>query len=136
MTVHSRKVKLIEFTVDGSAFQCQIQKWNMANNTEDGERYYTQCPDGEFREEAEPDYALELTAFADWRSGGLSDFLTEHDGEKLAFQLDHHPDIAAEHVRWAGTVKVRAPNAGGESRTTEMTEVTLPVKGKPTYSRP
>lgn len=134
MTVHNRKVKIIEFTIDGISFECQVQTWNLANNTEDGERFYSQCPDGEFREDAEPDYALELTFYSDWRSDGISDFLWEHDQETLDFVLDHHPDIAAEHVQWTGQVKVKAPNSGGEARTTEMTEVTLPIVGKPTYT--
>lgn len=133
---HNRRLKVIEFAIGGTQYECQVKTWNMANNTEDGEKLYTQCPEGETREEADPDYALELEFFADWRSDGISDFLTLHDGEIVAFQLDHHPDIAAEHVRWAGEVKLRAPNAGGEARTTEMTEVTLPVIGKPVYSRP
>ncbi|MCW6008502.1 hypothetical protein K1W54_28755 [Micromonospora sp. CPCC 205371] len=136
MSTHNRRIKQIEFTLAGVAFQCQVQNWNMANNTEDGEKLYAQCPDGEFREDADPDYALELTFFSDWRSDGISDFLTAHDMEWVAFQLDHHPDIVGEHVRWTGEVKVRAPNAGGEARATEMTEVTLPVKGKPVYTRP
>lgn len=131
----SRKVKLIEFSIGLVAFECQVQTWNMANNTDDGERFYTQCPNGEFREDAEPDYALELTFFSDWRSAGISDYLTVNDGLRVAFQLDHHPDIVGEHVRWSGFLKVKAPNVGGEARTTEMTEVTLQVEGKPTYSR-
>lgn len=135
MAVHNRKVKLITFTLDGTAFECQVKTWNIANNTDDGERYYTQCPDGEFREDAEPDYALELEFFADWRSNGISDFLWSNDQETVAFVLDHHPDIVGEHVRWTGSVKVKAPNVGGEARTTEMTEVTLPIVGKPTYAR-
>ena len=102
-------------------FECQVNKWNIANNTEDGEKFYVFCPDGEFREEAEPDYALELTFFADWRSDGVSDFLTANDQQTVAFQLDHHPDIVGEHVRWAGSVKLKAPNVGGDARTTEMT---------------
>jgi hypothetical protein len=136
VSVHSRKVKLIEFDLSSTSFECQVQSWTMANNTDDGERYYTQCPDGEFREDPEPDYALELTFFSDWQLAGISDFLTAHDGERVAFQLDHHPDITGEHVRWAGFLTVKAPSVGGEARTTEMTEVTLPVEGKPTYSRP
>ncbi|MEV7263973.1 hypothetical protein AB0N38_10520 [Micromonospora aurantiaca] len=132
---HHRKVKIIQFAIDAVQFECQVQTWNMANNTDDGERYYTQCPEGEFREEPEPDYALELTFFADWRSDGISDFLTVHDGERVAFQLDHHPDIPAEHVRWSGFLTIKAPSAGGEARTTEMTESTLQVEGKPEYTR-
>src|SRR5262245_42341312 len=102
MAAHNRKLKLIEFTVDGTSFECQLQSWNLANNTDDGERMYTFCPDGEFIEDAEPQYALELTFFSDWRSDGVSDFLWAHDQETVAFQLDHHPDVVGEHVRWTG----------------------------------
>jgi len=133
---HNRKVKLIELSIGATAFQCQVQTWQVVNNTEDGEKMFSQCPDGEFREESDPDYALEMTFFSDWRSDGISDYLTVHDGETVAWQLDHHPDIVGEHVRFAGQVKLRAPSAGGEARTTEMTEVTLPIIGKPDYSRP
>lgn len=132
---HHRKLKQIEFSIGSTAYQCQVQTWTLQNNTEDGERYYTQCPDGEFREEADPDYALELTFFSDWRSDGISDFLTAHDGELVTFQLDHHPDIPGEHVRWTGELYVKAPSVGGEARATETTEVTLQIKGKPTYAR-
>lgn len=135
MSVHNRKLKQIEFSIAEAAYQCQIQNWRMVNNTEDGERMYTQCPDGEFREEPDPDYALELLFFADWRANGISDWLTQHDGETAVFQLDHFPDIPAEHVRWTGELYVRAPGAGGDGRTTETAELTLQVKGKPVYSR-
>lgn len=139
MAVHHRKIKQIAFALgtdpDDVSFECQVRTWQLVNNTEDGERFYTQCPDGEFREEADPDWALELTFFADWRSDGISDWLTTHDGERVAFTLDHHPDIEGEHVRWTGFLLVRAPSVGGEARTTEQTEVTLQVEGKPPYER-
>lgn len=134
----NRKLKIITFRLSGVDFQCQLQKWNLANNTEDGEKFYTFCgpgTEGEFREDAEPDYALELTFFSDWRSAGISDYLVLNDQVTVAFYLDHHPDIIGEHVRWTGSCKIKAPNVGGEARTTEMTEVTLPVIGKPTYAR-
>ena len=132
---HARKIKVVQFSIDGSSFECQVKNWKIVNNTEDGEKLYAQCPNGEFREEAEPDYALELVFYADWRSEGISDFLTLHDQETLGFTLDHHPDIVGEHVRRTGTVKVKDPGMGGDARTTEMTEVTLPCIGKPTYAR-
>lgn len=135
MAVHSRKIKLIEFAIGATQFECQISSWTLENNSDDGEKFYTLCPDGEFREEAEPDYALSLTFFSDWRSGGLSDFLVANDGEDATFTLDHHPDIPAEHVTWTGTVRVKAPNVGGDARTTETQEITLQVIGKPVYVR-
>jgi hypothetical protein len=134
MTTHNRKLKIIEFALEAVQFECQVSNWNMANNTEDGERFYAYCPSGEFREEAEPDYALELTFFADWRSAGISRYLTLNDQTDVAFTLDHHPDVAAEHVTWTGTVRLKAPTVGGDARTTEMTEVTLPVIGLPVFT--
>ena len=144
MSTNNRRLKLVEFSLtdpdDASgeplSFECQVSSWKVANNTPDGDKHYAMCPDGEFREDADPDYALELKFYADWNLNGISDFLTRVDGENVDFILDHHPDVVAEHVRWAGTVKVKAPDAGGEARAMDMTEVTLPCIGKPTYSRP
>lgn len=133
MTTNHRKLKIVTFTLGGNDFACQVKTWRMLNNTDDGEKMYAFCPDGEFREDAEPDYALELSFYADWRSNGVSDYLTVNDQATVAFILDHYPDIPAEHVRWSGNAKIKAPSAGGEARTTEMSDVTLPVIGKPTY---
>ncbi len=140
MTIHKRKMKLIEFSLGTDptdiAFECQIQSWTLNNNTEDGDKVYTLCPEGEDVEETDPDYTIDLTAFADWRSDGFSDYLWTHDGQTVDFKLDNHPDIVAEHVQWTGQVKIKAPSVGAEAREDEMTEVTLVVIGKPTYSRP
>ena len=134
----SRKLKILTLTLGGISFQCQLQKFKMNNNTPDGERFYTYCgpgPEGEFREDAEPDYSLDMTFFSDWRSAGISDYLWLNDQLPVAFIVDHHPDIVGEHVRWTGTLKIKAPTVGGDARTTEITEITLPVIGKPTYTR-
>ncbi len=134
----SRKLKTLTFRLNGLDFQCQLKDWKLNNNTPDGERFYTYCgpgADGEMREEAEPDYALELKFFADFRVGGISDFLYANDNATATYYIDHHPDLIGEHVRWTGTCKIKAPPVGGEARTTEMTEITLPVFGKPVYTR-
>lgn len=138
MTIHNRKLKRITFTLGGNSYACQVQSWQMLNNTEDGEKFYSFCDgdeDGEFREDAEPDYAIELVLWADWQLNGVSDYLTTNDQQTVAFVLDHHPDVAGEHVRWSGSCKLKAPSVGGEARTTEKTEITLPCIGKPTYTR-
>ena len=132
---HHRKLKFIELEFEAERFECQLRAWRVLNNTEDGERFYVFCPDGEFFEDAEPLYALELAFFSDWRSGGVSDWLTEHDQETVGFRIDHHPDIPGEHVRRTGQLKIKAPSMGGEARATEITEITLPCVGKPTYTR-
>ncbi len=76
-----------------------------------------------------------MTFYSDWRSGGISDYLQENDEVQVSFQLDHHPDIVGEHVRWTGDVKIKAPTVGGDVRTTETTAVTLQCVGKPEYER-
>jgi hypothetical protein len=154
MPPHSRKLKFLQFFLgngespdEQAAFQCQVQTWRIVNNTPDGDKMYGFCYDpeltdaeneaaGEFREEAEPDYALEVTFHADWRSGGISDFLWAHDGETVTWRIDHHPNDLDSHVAWEGTLKVKAPSVGGEVRTSEMTEWTSPIIGKPTYLGP
>jgi hypothetical protein len=133
--VHNRRLKLIEFTLGAAPFECQVKEWNFDPGVKDGEREYTFCPGGEFITETDPEPTLELKFFADWRSGGISDYLTAHSGETAGFVLNHHPNIVGEHVRWTGDVVLKAPKVGGERRSTEMTEVTLLVVGVPTYER-
>lgn len=139
MTIHKRKMRLVELSFGTApsdlAFECQLNTWQLNNNTEDGDRIYTLCPTGEDTEDTDPDYTLDCTFFSDWREDGISDYLWAHDGETVAFTLDHHPDIAAEHVRWSGNLKIKAPNVGGEARENEQTEVTFVIIGKPTYTR-
>lgn len=135
MTFHNRKIKVIELDVGGTTFECQISNFEVQNNTPDGTKIYTMCPDGEDIEEVDADYALSLTFFADWRLNGISDFLQSQDGEDAAFVLDHHPDIVGEHVRWSGTLRIKAPNVGGDVKATETQTVVLQIIGKPTYAR-
>lgn len=136
MTAHNRKLKVVTFDLGGTEYQAQVSTWNLENNTDDPAIVYVFAENEEFAEDADESYALSMTFFSDWRSAGISDFLWANDGTDRAFQLDHHPDIPAEHVRWAGTVRIKAPNVGGDVRTTEVTEVTLQCVGKPVYSRP
>jgi hypothetical protein len=138
MAPHHRKLKILVLTIGLTDFQAQVRTGRVVNNSEDGEKMYTfggPGEAGEFREDAEPNYALEMTLFADWRSGGLSDFLTANDGQIADFVFDHHPDIPEEHVRRTGKLKVRDPGMGGDARTTETQEVTLQIIDKPTYER-
>lgn len=139
-----RRIKQILFSldVDGAGvgapvnFECQIQSWNLTPPQEDGERFYTQCPEGEFIEDVDPVWSLELGFFSDWKAGGISDFLMENAGAVVTFTLDHHPDIVGEHVQWTGEVKLKAPPIGGAARASEQQTVTMPCIGEPVYSRP
>lgn len=135
MAANNRKLKIITLDIGGTQFQAQLSEWKIVNDTDDAEIKYTFAPDGAFADAADDAYQLELKFYADWRSGGVSDFLWAHDGETVSFSLDHLPDIVGEHVRWTGSVQIKAPDVGGEIRTTEATETTLTIVGKPTYTR-
>lgn len=150
---HSRRLKFLQLSVgeldspdtgDEIEFQCQVESWNMQNNTPDGDKRFAFCYDpaesdetnelnGEFREDAEPDYVLTAELYADWRSSGISKYAWEHNGETVNFRLDHHPNIAGEHVAWAGRLKIKAPNVGGDARTTEMSSISWVIIGEPTF---
>lgn len=136
MAVAHRKLMIAVFDLDGTEFQNQLSTISLNNETDDPEQFHTYGGDGEsFAEAADDSYTLDLTLYADWRSNGISDFLTAHDGETLPFTIDWHPNIVGEHIRRTGSVLVKAPNMGGDIRTTETTEVTMTVIGKPSYER-
>jgi hypothetical protein len=116
-------------------YKCQITNWNIENNTADGDLVYTHCPDGEFREDADDDYALTFDFISDWQENGISDFFASNDGETVAFTIENHPDDPDWHVGWTGTCKIKAPNVGGEARQTERQSASFPIIGKPVYGR-
>lgn len=135
MPINNRRLKRVTFTIGGTDFACQLRSWKINNDTEDGETLYSYCPDGEDREETDDSYSLELSFFSDWKSAGVSEYLWANDKQRVAFVLDHHPDIVGEAQRFTGTVVIKAPSVGGEVRTTELTEVTLQIIGKPVKVR-
>ena len=153
MGAHNRRLKFLQISVgeldspdeaDERSFGCQVESWQIVNNTPDGDKRFSFCfdpdqtdeqnaLDGEFREEAEPDYTLTATLFSDWRSQGISTYAWQHDGETVNFRIDHHPNIAGEYVAFEGRLKIKAPNVGGDARTTEMSEISWVIIGKPTF---
>lgn len=135
MSVHQRRLKLLNLAIDSNSFECQLQSWKLDPGSKDGDRQYTYCPDGQFVEETDDEPSLELKFFADWRSAGVSDYFWANNGATVAFVLDHHPDIVGEHVRWSGNVLIKPPPVGDDARKTEMSEVKLQVVGEPTYER-
>lgn len=137
MGAHNRKLKVLTLDIGGTEFQIQCRKAEVQNNTDDGESFYTFGGDaGTFVEPADDSYALDLEFYADWRANGISDWLWTHDGETVTFEVVHNPDIPAETVSWSGELLVKAPNALGEVRVTEVTATTLQIVGKPLYDRP
>jgi hypothetical protein len=139
VSIHAERLKILILTIDGIAFDCQVSTFNMNPNAKVGNQQYTYCSAGEgnnsFYEETDDQYGLELKLFSDWRVNGISDYLMSHNKDTAAFVLDHHEDLSDQHVRWAGNLIVLAPSVGGDTRTTETQDITLPVIGIPAYDR-
>jgi hypothetical protein len=134
--VHTRRLKIVVFTINGVDYTCQLNAWTVLNNTVDGTKTFTYCGNpSEFRTETDNDYSLQLKFFSDWRSAGISDFLWNNSRAVAAFQLDHMPDVIGEHVRWNGNCVIKAPSVGGDLRALEETSVTLLILGLPTFTR-
>jgi hypothetical protein len=137
MGAHNRKLKELVLDIGGTEFQIQCRKAEVQNNTDDGETFFTYGgDDGTFVEPADDSYALDLEFYADYRSNGISDYLWLQDGNTVTFQVTHNPDVPAETVSWSGSLLIKAPNALGDVRTTEITATTLQIVGKPDYTRP
>ncbi len=135
MTANHNKMKDSTLSIGGVQFEEQLTEFKLNNDSDDPEQFYTFDPDGGFQEAADDAYSLDLKFFADWRAGGISDYLVAHDGETVAFVLDHNVDIVGQHIRQSGSVLIKAPSIGGAVRTTELTETKLGVIGKPVYTR-
>lgn len=134
MPPQHKQLKLITLTVAGQSWEGQIRRWELDPGEQDGDQAYTFSPDGAFTEDTTPEPTLLLEFYADWRANGISDYLWTHRGETAVFVLDHNPDDAASHVRWTGSIVLKAPTAGGEARTNEVGEVTFQCQGMPTYT--
>lgn len=130
---HVKKLKQVTLTVAGESWECQTEKVELVNDTDDPEQAYVLCEDGSYYDESDPSYKLDFTALADWRVAGLSRYLWQHKGEVAAFTYVLHPEDPASTVHWTGEVRLKAPTAGGEARATEKQEVSLPVLGEPTF---
>jgi hypothetical protein len=108
----------------------------MINNTVDGTKTFTYSGNpSEFRSETDNDYSLQVKFFADWRVGGISEYLFLNSRAVATFSLDHLPDVVGEHVRWTGNCVLKAPTVGGDIRALEETSVTLLILGLPLFTR-
>lgn len=132
MSVKNRRLKIVTFTLNGTEYECQLTSWTLDPGVKDGNRVYTYCSDtanNSFIEETDDEPVLKLKFVSDWASGGISDLLWANPNTVVPFVLDHHPDITGEHVRFAGNALVKPAPVGGDSRTTELTEVDLLIVG-------
>lgn len=133
MVVHNRRLKVEALVLDGNQFDRQLNSMTLDPGQEDGDVQYTfdsldpSGDGGSFVEETDDKPTLELHFFADWRSNEISDWLWANRRRVVPFSVDHYPNIVGEHVRWSGRLTVKAPQVGGDARTTEMSQVTLQI---------
>lgn len=135
MSVQVRRLKLLELTIGTVSVECQLNSWTLDPGTQDGDRLYTYCPDGVAIAETDNEPTLQVKLYADWRATGFSDFVWSNPNTVVAFTLDHHPDIPAEHVRWTGQLLIKPAPVGGDVRGNEETEMTFQIIGDPVYTR-
>lgn len=136
MAFNHNKLTEITFALETTnQFECQVQSWELSNDSDDPEKIYSFCPDGEDYEDVDAAWSLNVTFYSDWRADGISDYLMLNDGQNVSFELVHHPNDAVQAVKWSGTLRIKAPNVGGEVRETETQEATFQIIGSPAYAR-
>ena len=135
MSPNIKRLKYITLTIGTVSVECQLNSWTLDPGTQDGDRLYTYCPDGVAVAETDDEPTLQLKLYADWRAEGFSSFLWSNPKTVAAFTLDHHPEVATEHVRWTGNVLIQPAPVGGDVRDNEETEITLMVIGEPVFAR-
>lgn len=140
-TPYHRKLKTLILDIGGTNFEIQCRKAQVVNNTDDGENFYTFGDNGSgdsagFVEAADPAFALDLGFYSDWQLSGINDYLWDNDGNTVSFSLELYPTEPAAHVIFTGEVVIKAPNAGGEVRAQDVTEMTLQCPNKPVKTRP
>lgn len=136
MTLTVRRLKVITLTIGGISVECQLSSWTMDPGVQDGDRLYTYCPDGTAIGETDPEPTLAVTTYSKWTAGGFEDFLWLNRGTVVDFELNHHPGVDGEHVRWTGQVLIQPAPVGGDRGDNETTEITLMIVGNPEFSRP
>lgn len=137
---HYKRLKIISFTLAGVEYSAQITSWKLATGDKIGNRIYTYNIAGEGSnsviEETDGEPSLDIKFLADWRVGGISDYLAANHNTIVAYTLDHHPDIVGEHIQFGGQIQIKMPETGDQARADEVQETTMPILGPvPTLTR-
>lgn len=137
MTANNKRLKQLTLVINGVDYACQATDVNVVNNTPDGDKVFTFCADGEFREETDDDWALEVKWVSDWTAGGFNRILEANNGVTVPAIVTFHTDaLGTWSHRETGNVILKAPSKGGTVRTTDMSEQTFLFVGKPVTTYP
>jgi hypothetical protein len=134
-----RDVSLTLTLVSGPAAEYNCDAHLAAIETSAGSEvtYQTLCADGSFSEIGQSSYALHIVAAQDWSATGLARFLWDNEGELCTFEYQAHgatvpPADATPGM--TGTIRLIAPNYGGEAENYAELDVTMPCTAKPTIA--
>jgi hypothetical protein len=137
---HSRRITTISLMVDSTDFSTQINDFSFDPGVKPGDLQFTLSSAGEghnsFYEDTDPTPTLEIKAYEDWRSAGLSNFIYSNVNRVVDFVLEQNPDIAEEHTTITGSLKIIPHVTGGAARTTAALDATFPVLPGYTYDGP
>jgi len=135
-----RDVTLTLTLVGGTAesFECDAHLCEVVAEAGDEVTYQTLCAEGSFSEIGRSSYALHVVAAQDWSSTGLARFLWENELALATFAYQAHGDatvVPSDTVPgMTGTIRLVAPNYGGEAETYAELDVTMPCTAKPTIA--
>jgi hypothetical protein len=118
-------------------FNCDAHTAEVIAEAGDDVTYQTLCPDGSFSEIGRSKYSLHIVAAQDWSAAGLARFLWDNEGATADFTYQAHGDAtvpSADTPGMAGTVRLVAPNYGGEAEAYAELDVTMPCTAKPTIA--
>lgn len=118
-------------------FNCDAHTAEIVTEPGDEVSYQTLCPEGSFSEIGKSSYALHIVAAQDWSASGLARFLWDNEGALAEFQYQAHgAEVApsADAPGMTGSVRLVAPNYGGEAETYAELDVTMPCTVKPTIA--
>ena len=118
-------------------FNCDAHTAEIVTEAGDEVSYQTLCPAGSFSEIGKSSYALHIVAAQDWSANGLARFLWDNEGALATFEYQAHGAAvvnSASAPGMTGTVRLVAPNYGGEAENYAELDVELPCTQKPTIS--
>jgi len=134
----SLTLKLLPSGPSRVQFNCDAHLAEIVSTAGDEVDYRTLCATGSFSSVGATTYALHIVAAQDWSANGLARFLWDNDGAQAEFQYQAHGIAAipptATTPGMAGTVRLIAPNYGGEADNYAELDVTLPCSTKPSIT--
>lgn len=115
-------------------FSCQLMAITPANDTPDGDRFFTYCADGtgEYREDPDQAWSITLKGKHDWvNASGFSRYMAANDGATVQLLVRFDNAVTGWDRTWTGNAVIKMAGDGGDVRNPEEFEVKWNYLGKP-----